>query len=100
MLLILGFPIPILIAIFFGLRGGRSDPQTMMDFGKSLGFVFAWALTMIFLYHAFWIATVVPSGWVDNVRSATSWTLGTGAVWLPALVITYVLRAMKARTQG
>lgn len=100
LLFALAFPVPLLIAVFHGYRGGRSDPQTIREFAIRAGFEVAWSTVLIFLYHALWIATIVPAHWHDTARSALSWTLGTGAIWLPLLMITFVLRAMKARREA
>jgi len=95
----LAFPVPIVLAVLLGLWAGRSDPQTPRDFWIAAAWAVAWQVAAVFLWHALWVTSLLPASWLDTFISAGSWTLGTGLIWLPLLMITIVLRAMKARRE-
>ncbi|MEO0358851.1 MAG: hypothetical protein AAF386_11275 [Pseudomonadota bacterium] len=96
----LSFPVPILVAILFGWRAGSTNPQSPEEFLRAGAFYLAWLLSLVFLWHALWLTSLVPAQWQDTLRAGTSWTLGTGAIWLPIFVIVYVMRAMRERRKG
>lgn len=93
----LAFSVPLITALTLGLRAGKRDPQSIRDFWVLAAWAVAWAVGIIFLWHCLWITSALPAPWFDTVKSGFYWTLGTGAIWLPVLMITFVLRAMKAR---
>ncbi len=95
----LAFPVPLAVAVVLGLRAGRAHLATPKAFGVAAAWAVAWAVAWVFLWHALWLTSVLPAPWSDTVQSAFSWTVGTGALWLPVLVITLVLRALKTRRE-
>ncbi len=97
MIPILSFGMPVLIAIFFGWRAGRDDPQTRREFVISAGWALAWCAAAVFLWHALWVSAMVPGPWTATVRSCFMLTGLTALLWLPLLMISYVARALKAR---
>lgn len=100
LIILLSFPIPIFIAVLLGWRAGRTDPQSAGEFVRAGLFYCTWALMLIFMWHGLWIVTLVPAHWQDTARSATNWTIGTGAIWLPVYGITYVWKALRTRKAG
>jgi len=55
---------------------------------------------VVFLWHCLWITSTIPAPWQDTALSGVIWTVGTGAVWVPALMICYVITALKIRRAG
>lgn len=98
-LLFLSFGVPVLTAIYLGLRGFRDAPHDLGSFAKGAGFALAWGVAAVFLWHAVWLGALMTAAGGNEglVRNAALWTVQTAPIWVPALVITYVLRAMKAR---
>ncbi|MBL6850129.1 MAG: hypothetical protein ISQ81_08115, partial [Planktomarina temperata] len=44
--------------------------------------------------------STIPAPWQDTALSGVIWTVGTGAVWVPALMICYISTALKIRRAG
>ena len=97
MLELLGFPVPFFVATFLGMRAGARDPQSGPEFCNETVIALAWAVALIFLWHCLWITSLMPGPWQSTITSGALWTLGTGVIWLPTLMITYVVRALYAR---
>lgn len=98
--ILLTFVPSLIVALLLGWRGGKSDPQTPKDFLRSAAYYVAWCIMLVFVWHALWITSLVPSVWQDTVRSAFNATVFSAVIWVPALMITYVLSALRARRSG
>ena len=97
MLELLGFPVPFFVATFLGMRAGARNPQSVAEFCNETVIALAWAVASIFLWHCLWITSLMPGPWQSTITSGGLWTLGTGVIWLPTLMITNVVRALYAR---
>lgn len=97
MIAVWGFSVPILAAILIGLWAGRTDPQTPSEFGVTAVWAIVWVAGITLLWQALWISALLPAPWYDTLTSAFYWTLGTGTIWLPVLMISFVARALARR---
>ena len=100
MIFLLSLSFPVLAALFLGRRAGRRDPQGIGGFWQEAAVALAWAVVVVFLWHCLWITSLVPARWQETALSGAIWTAATGAVWLPVLVICYVITALKIRHKG
>jgi hypothetical protein len=100
MIFLLSLSFPVLAALFLGRRAGRRDPQGIGEFWQEAAVALAWAVLVVFLWHCLWITSTIPAPWQDTALSGVIWTVGTGAVWVPALMICYVSTALKIRRAG
>lgn len=97
MISLLAFPLPLLIALALGRRAGLRDPQGVKEFWREAFIFLTWASVLIFLWHCLWITSLLEAPWQGTIMSGAVWTLGTGAIWLPVLMISYVFYALQAR---
>lgn len=100
MLLYFAFPLPLLIAGYFGFREGSRDPQSVREFWLGAAWAFGWALLWIFLWQALWLFAFFGSDFWDGIIAAAFWTALSGCFWLPVLMISYVMRASAMRRRG
>ena len=100
MVFLFALPFPVLVALYLGFRAGRRDPQGFREFWQEMAVAAAWAFSVVFLWHCLWITSLVPAPWQETAVSGAIWTAATGAVWLPVLVICYVITALKIRHKG
>lgn len=89
------FLAPLIFAVLIGWRGGRDGPTTSREFLISAGWALAWGAAVIFLWHAIWLFSLSGARWGRIAADAGYWTLLSGALWLPVLMIAYVIRAQK-----
>ncbi|WP_420861145.1 hypothetical protein [Algirhabdus cladophorae] len=91
------FLVPILIAVVIGWRGGARALDGVSELLIALAWAMAWCTAVVFLWQALWIASLSGAGMAILMQDAGFGTLVSAAFWLPALVITYILRAMRVR---
>ena len=95
MIFLFALPFPVLVALYLGWRAGRRDPQGFREFWTHAAAALAWVFAVVFLWHCLWITSLIPAPWQETALSGAIWTLGTGAVWVPILMIFYVITALK-----
>ena len=95
MIFLFALPFPVLVALYLGWRAGRRDPQGFREFWTHAAAALAWGFAVVFLWHCLWITSLIPASWQETALSGAIWTLGTGAVWVPILMIFYVITALK-----
>ena len=100
MIFLLSLSFPVLAALFLGRRAGRRDPQGIGEFWQEAAVALAWAFVVVFLWHCLWITSLIPAPWQATTLAGVIWTVATGAVWLPALMICYVITALRIRRAG
>lgn len=95
MIFLFALPFPVLVALYLGWRAGRRDPQGFREFWTHAAAALAWGFAVVFLWHCLWITSLIPAPWQETALSGAIWTVGTGAVWVPILMIFYVITALK-----
>ncbi|MDC1521192.1 hypothetical protein N8446_02645 [Planktomarina temperata] len=100
MIFLLSLSFPVLAALFLGRRAGRRDPQGIGEFWQEAAVALAWAFVVVFLWHCLGITSLIPAPWQATTFAGVIWTVATGAVWLPALMICYVITALRIRRAG
>lgn len=86
---------PLAIGGLCGWRGGYDGPRTPGAFLKSCGFAIAWSAALVFVWHVLWLASASDAGMAGVAVEGGFWTLVSGLLWLPVLVVLYILRAQK-----
>lgn len=86
---------PVGLALWIGWSRGHDGPTTPGEFARSLGFAFAWAIAVIFLWQALWMFSVGTAGLAIVAQDAGFWTLVSGVIWAPLMVIAYIIRARR-----
>ena len=90
-----GFLVPLVASIAIGWRGGNDAPISAPEFAKSAGFAIVWGAAVVFLRHAIWVFSMFGQRLATLALDAGYWTLLSGTIWLPALMIAYVIRAQR-----
>lgn len=94
--------LPVLIGIWLGMWQAKRPAMTPGELFKDLGTAILFAGCIIFLIQMVLVGALMMGleGGMSGLGSA-SWrmTFLTAALWLPCLVIAYVVRAMKERRQ-
>lgn len=100
-LLIISWLGPVAIALWLGLWQARRPAMTPAEFCKDVGTALAFAAALIFMLHMVWLgaAMLAAEGVRELGRQALGWTALTATLWVPALVISYIIRAMRERRQ-
>ena len=98
-LALLSWIIPALIGIASGYLQARAPATTPADFGKDFVYMLMMAAPVIFIFHMLWLASVMMAdGGVTSLgRWAWYWSWLTALIWVPCMVISYIIRAMRAR---
>ena len=91
--------LPIFAAAGLGLWQAARPALTPSEFGKDIFTALLFAGALIFMFHMVWIGAAMMSGTgIDGLGyQAWGWTWLTATIWIPALVISYIIRAMRIR---
>ena len=88
--------VPCAIAVAFGLRGRKDKPRTPRDFFIGAAWVLGWTFGSVMLWQGIWISAQGATGNGSTIGVAFYWALISAALWVPVLMITYVLSAQRA----
>ncbi len=92
--------LPILIGIWLGMWQGRRPAMTPGEFFKHIGTAILFAGCIIFMIQMILVGALMvglEGGMVGLGSEAWRWTFYTGALWLPCLVISYIVKAMQEK---
>jgi len=96
MLILFTIGVPVGIAFYFGLRGGKDRPRTRKAFAVGSAWVIGWTLATVVLWQGVWIFAVGGQGANSTIFIALYWAAISSVIWLPVLMITYVISAQRA----
>ncbi len=97
------FLMPIVIGAVVGLWSGwRSDIDGAAGLFRALGWAALVAFTLVYAVQMLWIAAIVNEvRAIDSVALwAGKWTLFTGLIWLPTMVISFLGAALVQRRRA
>lgn len=96
---ILAWAMPVMVAFWFGHRWARDPADTPGVFFRHISIATLVAATVIFAGHLLWISALATTiGGGTNIAYWTAyWTVLTALFWLPVLITTYVVLALKRR---
>ncbi|MEM9432456.1 MAG: hypothetical protein AAGA12_00935 [Pseudomonadota bacterium] len=92
---------PMIIACFVGLWMGKRPASSAAEFGTAMMFATLWCAMAVFMLHMIWLGALMMSdGGIAQLGSwAWYWTWVTGFIWVPIMVIAYILRARREMRQ-
>ncbi len=88
---------PMLIGLAMGLWFAKRPATSPAEFGMAMVYCIIWAGAGIFAVHMLWLGAVMMNdGGVAALGSwAWYWTWITAMVWVPIMVIAYIVRAKR-----
>lgn len=95
--------LPVLIGTAFGVWTAQRPANTPSEFVKDVCTAILFAGCAIFMLQMVLVGALMTGaqGGISGLGGeAWRWTFFTGLFWLPALVITYILRAMQHRKRN
>ncbi len=95
--------LPVLIAAALGAWQAERPAMTPSEFFKDVGTALLFAACAIFMLQMVLIGALMTGfqgGMTGLGIEAWRWTFYTGAIWVPGLVITYIVKAMRVRERN
>ena len=99
---IIAWLMPVFVAVWFGYRWARDPAETPGMFLRHIALAALTSAAVIFAGHLIWVSAMLTA--IESDASLAYWTFYwtglTALLWLPILVITYVLLALKWRREA
>ncbi|WP_298257867.1 hypothetical protein [uncultured Litoreibacter sp.] len=89
--------LPVLLAGAAGYWHGRRPAQTLREFATDVGYMLMMVSPVVFIFHIIWLrAVMVAEGGVQGLGYwSMYWTALTAVIWLPFMVVCYILRSKR-----
>ena len=98
-LAIISWTVPMVVAITVGLRRGRRPAHSPSEFSMDVAYMLMSAGPIVFIFHMLWLGSLMmqDGGVAELGRWSWYWTWLTGLAWVPLMIISYIVKAMRSR---